>query len=108
MAAAGWGDPARRHGLPAHALRWLHREVGRGTPSLPRPDVALPPSALPSAAHEALAAAVDDEHLLLDDASRHERAAGRSYLDLLRLRAGRLDDAPDAVVLPADADRVAA
>ncbi len=108
MALAGWGDPARRHGLPSHARRWLDREVGRGTPSLPCPDVNLPPSALPSAAREALAAVVGAEHLLDDDAARHERAAGRSYLDLLRLRAGRLDEAPDAVVLPADADQVEA
>jgi alkyldihydroxyacetonephosphate synthase len=34
-------------------------------------------------------------------------AAGSGYLDLVRLRGGRLDSAPDAVLLPADADAVA-
>ena len=35
------------------------------------------------------------------------RAAGRGYPDLVRLRAGRLEDAPDAVVLPGSAGEVA-
>ena len=35
------------------------------------------------------------------------RAAGRGYPDLVRLRTGRLEDAPDAVVLPGSDDEVA-
>src|SRR5215211_6139421 len=38
---------------------------------------------------------------------RVRRAAGRGYPDLVRLRAGRLADAPDAVVLPGNAAEVA-
>ena len=37
---------------------------------------------------------------------RIRRAAGRGYPDLVRLRAGRLEDAPDAVVLPGSAAEV--
>ena len=37
---------------------------------------------------------------------RIRRAAGRGYPDLVRLRSGRLDDAPDAVVLPGSAAEV--
>ena len=39
-----------------------------------------------------------------EDRVRH--ATGRGYVDLARLRCGRLDAAPDAVLLPADADAV--
>ena len=48
------------------------------------------------------------EHVLDDHATRLSRAAGRSYPDLVRLRSGRLDQAPDAVVRPADGAQVAA
>ena len=48
------------------------------------------------------AAAVLDGH-----EHRVRRAAGRGYPDLVRLRAGRLEEAPDAVVLPGSADEVA-
>jgi alkyldihydroxyacetonephosphate synthase len=44
----------------------------------------------------------------LSDAERLRHAAGRSYLDLLRLRAGTLEDAPDAVVFPTGPGDVAA
>jgi alkyldihydroxyacetonephosphate synthase len=108
MTPAGWGDPARRHGLPPHAARWLEREVGRGRPSTPAAGIELPAAALPPQAWHALVDAVGAEHVLTDDAARLLRAAGRSYLDLVRLRSGRLDAAPDAVVLPADADQVEA
>ena len=41
-----------------------------------------------------------------EDRIRH--AAGRGYADLARLRSGRLEAAPDAVVLPADAAQLRA
>jgi alkyldihydroxyacetonephosphate synthase len=108
MTPAGWGDPARRHGLPAHAAQWLAREIGRGTPSRPAEQVALPRPAVPTGVQDALAAVVGAEHVMTDDADRRVRTAGRSYLDLLRLRSGRPGSAPDAVVLPGDADEVEA
>ncbi|HWH29858.1 MAG TPA: FAD-binding oxidoreductase, partial [Mycobacteriales bacterium] len=105
LAPAGWGDPARRPGLPEHARRWLEREVGLGRPSRPGPSTQLPPSALSSAARDALRRVVGAEHVREGVAERVQHAAGRSYLDLLRLRSG-VADGPDAVVLPGDADEV--
>lgn len=106
MAHAGWGDPTRRTGLPAPALAWLRREVGTGPASLPVPvqDVVLPASRLPSDARADLAAATQVRE---DDGARLRCAAGRSYLDLLRLRRGEVTP-PDAVLEPADAGEVAA
>ena len=106
---AGWGDPARRTGLPPHATAWLHREIGAGTPSSPvaLAEVQLPAAGLPPAVADALRAVVGAEHVADDPESRFRHAAGRSYLDLLRLRAGTLAEAPDAVVSPADAAEVA-
>lgn len=103
---AGWGEAARRPGLPPHALAWLRREIGLGAASQPVPltDVRLSPPALPAPARAALEAVAQ---LRDDDETRVRHAAGRSYLDLLHLRAGEVVG-PDAVVLPANADEVAA
>src|SRR5206468_3933894 len=43
----------------------------------------------------------------IDRAARVAHAAGRSYPDLVRLRAGALERAPDGVALPATAGQVA-
>lgn len=99
MTRAGWGDPRRRPGLPAAARSWLVRQVGRGTPGTPVDAPAPLPSRLGDRARTALVAAVGHEAVDSSDAARQVRAAGRSYLDLLELRAGR-GDGPDAVVLP--------
>jgi len=114
MAYAGWGDPARRTGLPEHARTWLRRELG---PLLPASASAaavsaqaatgLPPSRLPESARTALVSVVGAGHLRVDDDSRIRHAAGRSYLDLVRLRAAEVEG-PDAVVLPGSAQEVAA
>ncbi len=54
-----------------------------------------------------IADAVGPAAVLNGHEHRVRRAAGRSYPDLVRLRSGRLDDAPDAVVLPGSAAEVA-
>jgi len=108
LSPTGWGDPERRTGLPPHAAGFLREELGATAPTLPAGPPALTPSALPAAAAAALGEAVGPEHLLVDDDARLLRAAGRSYLDLLRLRGSGLVDAPDAVVLPGTAAEVAA
>ena len=106
LSPLGWGDPSRRTGLPAHAAAWLRGELGPAAPTLPAGTPSLRPSALSDGARGALAAAVGAEHVRTDDDARLLRAAGRSYVDLLRLRDGGPVDAPDAVVLPVDAAQV--
>jgi alkyldihydroxyacetonephosphate synthase len=82
--------------------------VGPGDRNDPVPieTVALPD---PRPVPEAVRAAAEARGELLDDAeSRIRRAAGRSYPDLIRLRTGKLELAPDAVIVPETAESVGA
>jgi alkyldihydroxyacetonephosphate synthase len=102
----GWGDPERRLTLGDDAIAMLRSEVGEGEPdgraSL---ESVVVPAPLPLPVE--IAETVGPAAVLTGHEHRVRRAAGRGYPDLVRLRAGRLDDAPDAVVLPGSADQVA-
>jgi alkyldihydroxyacetonephosphate synthase len=107
----GWGDPAHPPGLPAHALEFLAETIGGG--SQPRPPVALANvrlerSALSAGSLGDLRAIVGAENVREDHAERVLHAAGKGYPDLVRLRAGEPEGAPDAIVLPGSAGQVAA
>lgn len=99
----GWGDPRHGAALGEHALTMLRETVGlAGTP---RPPVALGSVRLPATriAEHAIAALrgiVGADGVREDHPERVAHAAGRGYLDLVRLRAGTPSGAPDAVVLP--------
>jgi len=80
----------------------LDLTVGSGRCPATIADVALPEGSLGGAARESLTAAVGARHVREDRDARIHHAAGRGYPDLVRLRAGRLDRAPDAVVSPGD------
>ncbi|MCW3027723.1 MAG: Alkylglycerone-phosphate synthase, partial [Solirubrobacterales bacterium] len=107
----GWGDPARPSGLPAHALRFLADTVG--VAEHPRPPVALERVRLdaPGLSAAALASIRDvtgPDGVRDDHATRVEHAVGRGYPDLVRVRAGAPEGAPDAVVYPAGHEQVRA
>ncbi len=55
---------------------------------------------------QALVDAAGEESVFAGTEDRVRHATGCGYADLARLRSGRLDAAPDAVLLPADADAV--
>jgi alkyldihydroxyacetonephosphate synthase len=79
----------------------------------PRPPVALarvqlPSAKLPEGARAELRALLGDDALREDHAERVKHAAGRGYPDLVRLRAGELAEAPDAVVYPSRPEHVGA
>jgi alkyldihydroxyacetonephosphate synthase len=107
----GWGDPAQPAGLPPHALDYLRETVG--VAPRPRPPVALervqiPPSALSASSLAALRAVVGDDGVRDEHATRVVHAAGKGYPDLVRLRAGEPEGAPDAIVYPAAHEQVRA
>ncbi|MDX6669001.1 MAG: alkyldihydroxyacetonephosphate synthase [Solirubrobacteraceae bacterium] len=107
----GWGDPAQQPELPAHAVEFLRREIGMShqlRPAVALEAVRCKPPALRAPVHEKLAAAVGADAVRDDRRTRVLHAAGKSYPDLVRQRAGLCDDAPDAVVFPASHEEVRA
>lgn len=99
MHPARWGDPAAAADLPESALALVDLAFGlQERPAVTDP--VPPPSALGPDLLDELRAIVGAEHVLVDDGTRALRTRGKSTPDLLRARAGDLDDAPDAVVRP--------
>jgi alkyldihydroxyacetonephosphate synthase len=103
----GWGEPTNLPELDEAALATLRERIGdlQAEPHASELlDFELPaPEPLP----QNLIDAVDgEEGIFIGDEDRLRHATGCGYVDLARLRSGRLEAAPDAVVLPADADAV--
>ncbi len=100
----GWGDPAITPELDAEALAVLRERIGELEAWPLATDLGefpLPPAQqLPAA----LSDAVGPEAIFAADEDRLRHATGCGYADLARLRRGQLDDAPDAVVVPADTE----
>jgi len=110
----GWGGESGRAHLPEHAGELLRTEIGLSPPAARErvgppglEDVRLPEGRLPGRLRERLHAVLDAEHVREDRLARVSRAAGKSYPDLLRLRAGDAPEAPDAVLEPGSREEVA-
>ncbi|MGH2991344.1 MAG: FAD-binding oxidoreductase, partial [Solirubrobacterales bacterium] len=103
----GWGAPGRRSALGPSAVGMLRERLGEAEPSPPvsLDEVSLP---APAAVPESVVRAVGADSVLAGDEARLRHAAGMSYPDLVRLRSGRIETAPDAVVIPRDREQVAA
>jgi alkyldihydroxyacetonephosphate synthase len=99
----GWGDPSVRPELDGPALQTLRERIGDLSPQ-PRASE-LDAFELPAAEPlpQALLDAVGEGSVFTDNEDRVRHATGCGYVDLARLRQGRLETAPDAVVLPPDA-----
>ncbi len=107
----GWGDPGASSALPPHALAFLRETVG--VAEQPRPPVALERVRLEAPALEESSLARLRAILGPDGVSdSHEQrvlhAAGKGYPDLVRLRAGEPEGAPDAVLYPSDHEQLGA
>jgi alkyldihydroxyacetonephosphate synthase len=107
----GWGDPEHRQTLPEPAAALLRERLQMDVVSRPAvalEDVRLGAPCLPAGVRERLVEAVGAEAVRDDRHSRVLRAAGKSYPDLVRQRAGDCAAAPDAVVFPASHQQVRA
>ncbi|MCZ0708532.1 FAD-binding oxidoreductase [Microbacterium paraoxydans] len=106
----GWGDPSRAKDLPLAVRGLLPLLLGR-VRRPPQPpaleDVRIRPSRLTADDVAALEDSVGADAVDVSTAGRLRHAGGRSTPDLLRRRALE-QDAPDAVVSPADHDAVRA
>jgi alkyldihydroxyacetonephosphate synthase len=107
----GWGEAAHANGLPAHALGFLRETVGiaaRPRPPVALERVALAESRLADSLLDRLRRIVGSGQVRDDHLERVRHAAGKGYPDLVRMRAGEPEGAPDTVVHPADHDQVRA
>lgn len=110
----GWGLARQANPMPADARQWAWIEETLGlshlpaTPAVALKDIRLPHCRLDEAMLARLRDIVGGNQLRTDDYERAFHARGKSYHDLLYLRAGKLDMAPDAVVYPRSADEVLA
>src|SRR4051794_611884 len=105
-----WGDPAAAKPLSDGIRTLLVQALGVEANPSSEPEVGqvrLRPSALSAEDRAALVAIVGDAHCISDDYGRLLRAGGKSTLDLLRRNDSGEQDAPDAVLLPADEDEIA-
>src|SRR3954453_2629599 len=94
--------------LGGSTLAMLQRLLGPLTPTEAAPieSAIVRPSALSQGALDRLCGALGTDGVLVDDRSRAEHSGGQSYADIVRRRRGDTSGAPDAVLLPADADAV--
>ncbi|MBV9990451.1 MAG: FAD-binding oxidoreductase [Alphaproteobacteria bacterium] len=110
----GWGWAAHKDALGAREdiWAWLASELGMpsllATPPRPLDDIPLPPPRLDADTRGELVAMLGPDRVRDDAYERAFHALGQSYHDLLRLRAGDLTLAPDAVLYPRGSDEVLA
>ncbi len=107
----GWGDPAQPPALGEHALEFLREHVGvaeRPRPPVALGEVRLEASLLSDRAGSALRDVLGESGVRIDHGDRVTHAAGKGYPDLVRLRAGAPEGAPDAVLYPSSAAQVRA
>jgi alkyldihydroxyacetonephosphate synthase len=107
----GWGDPDHEASIPEPALAALRSELGADDRQVVVPSIdqlELPDRPLRKKVRARLEKAVGDPWVTDDRLARVTHAAGKSYPDLLKMRSGSLESAPDAVVHPADAGEVQA
>jgi alkyldihydroxyacetonephosphate synthase len=108
----GWGWAAHKDEIAARdeVWSWLADELGMpsllATPARALDDISLVPSRLTADQRSHLSRVVGPERMREDLYERAFHALGDSYHDLLRLRAGDLSTAPDAVVYPISSDEV--
>jgi alkyldihydroxyacetonephosphate synthase len=100
----GWGDPTVEPTLDDEALGALRERIGDLEAWSLASD--LGEFELPAAESlpRALVEAVGEASVFTGDEDRIRHATGRGYVDLARLRNGTLEAAPDAVVVPPDAE----
>jgi len=112
----GWGrradsmelGPARRSAVLSALAERFGAPLVAGPSAQPLEAVTMPQTRLTPVARAALEAAVGAHNVHTDAKKRAQHAAGKSFPDLLRLRTGQLERAPDAVVCPESIEAVAA
>ncbi len=111
----GWGltDETYELGRRAPAFwNWVATTLGMDSlPDTPAPsidDMVIPDSRLTDSHREGFAAILHPDHVKTDKYERLFHARGKSYIDLVDIRQGKLEHVPDAVLYPGSAEEVRA
>lgn len=105
----GWGTLDETYSLEGRPNFWPMLQewlalsedvVDQATSPVALEDISLPASRLDGPMLSSLRGLLDDESVRVDKRSRVEHAYGKSYRDLVRVRAGYIPRPPDAVVYP--------
>ena len=111
----GWGTLDKSFDLEGRTAFWpgLERMLELPRDREPHPPVSLEeielrPTRLNNRMLSSLRKLLGDEAVFTDRRTRVEHAYGKSYCDLIRLRAGYIPHPPDAVVYPTNEDEIAA
>lgn len=114
MKFSGWGDPDKAYDLSNRPFLWpfVHAQIGledRVDGNVARPEqVQVPAPKLDAGFVAAISATVGAGQFSTDDQVRLHHTYGKSYRDLLRARAGKLERVPDAVIFPRSREDVEA
>jgi alkyldihydroxyacetonephosphate synthase len=107
----GWGPATQQDAFPKEspAWQWIADALGINTPlpetpATPLEKCTLPSSGLDGETRLELERIVGANQVHTGDYERAFHARGKSYHDLLHVRAGNLSNAPDAVVYPRSED----
>jgi len=113
----GWGTLDQGYSLEGRTafwptlIKWLElpdRTPEHETSPVPLDEIALRPSRLDDPVYCSLRKLLGNGTVHTDRQTRVEHAYGKSYRDLVRIRAGYVPNPPDAVIYPADQGQVAA
>ena len=113
----GWGTLDESYSLEGRPDFWPTLQEWLGlpdgaleeeTPPKALEDISLPPSRFEGPMLASLEGLVDGDSVFADKRTRVEHAYGKSYRDLIRLRAGLIAAPPDAVVYPNDEAEIGA
>lgn len=106
----GWAAHDSELGRREDLWHWLAGELGMpsllATPPCPLDQIALSPSRLSQSQRQDFVSLLGADRVRDDVYERAFHARGKSYHDLLHLRAGDLSTAPDAVLYPRGTDEV--
>lgn len=109
MPVWGWGDPDRSRELPATVEAVLEERFGTlrsDSGRVPLEHFDAPPPRMPASTREEIVSCVGAANCDDSTAARISRAAGKSYPDLVRMRAGSPSGLPDLVASPGTVDEV--
>lgn len=109
----GWVDAPDVLGDKAAGVwKWMGEVLNLGplpsTPAKALSEIRLPGPRLPGSAMDKLGRLLAPGRVKTDDFERAFHARGKSYHDLLHLRAGRVDTAPDLVAYPISTEETVA